>query len=73
MFNLNENNRIVMAQHSTDMRMGVNCLSDMKVPYIEGGKMTDEGTGSVTQKQPLDVTESLDKVLALLLRSNLWM
>ena len=27
MFNLNENNRIVMAQHPTDMRMGVNCLS----------------------------------------------
>lgn len=26
MFNLNENNRIVMAQHPTDMRMGVNCL-----------------------------------------------
>lgn len=27
MFNLNENNRIVMAQYPTDMRMGVNCLS----------------------------------------------
>ncbi len=27
MFNLNENNRIVMSQHPTDMRMGVNCLS----------------------------------------------
>ena len=27
MFNLNENNRIVMAQHPSDMRMGVNCLS----------------------------------------------
>ncbi len=27
MFNLNESNRIVMAQHPTDMRMGVNCLS----------------------------------------------
>lgn len=27
MFNLNENNRIVMAQHPTDMRMGVNCLA----------------------------------------------
>ena len=26
MFNLNENNRIVMAQHPSDMRMGVNCL-----------------------------------------------
>lgn len=25
MFNLNENNRIVMAQHLTNMRMGVNC------------------------------------------------
>ena len=24
MFNLNENNRIVMAQHATDMRIGVN-------------------------------------------------
>ena len=24
MFNLNEDNRIVMAQHPTDMRMGVN-------------------------------------------------
>ena len=27
MFNLNENNRIVMAQHPTDMRKGVNSLS----------------------------------------------
>ena len=27
MFNLNENNRIVMSQHPTDMRMGINCLS----------------------------------------------
>ncbi len=27
MFNLNENNRIVMSQHPADMRMGVNCLS----------------------------------------------
>jgi len=27
MFNLNENNRIVMSQHPTDMRMGVYCLS----------------------------------------------
>lgn len=27
MFNLNENNRIVMSQHPSDMRMGVNCLS----------------------------------------------
>lgn len=27
MFNLNESNRIVMAQHPADMRMGVNCLS----------------------------------------------
>lgn len=27
MFNLNENNHIVMSQQSTDMRMGVNCLS----------------------------------------------
>lgn len=26
MFNLNENNRIVMSQHPTDMRMGINCL-----------------------------------------------
>lgn len=26
MFNLNENNRIVMAQHPTDMRKGVNTL-----------------------------------------------
>ena len=26
MFCLNESNRIVMAQHPTDMRMGVNCL-----------------------------------------------
>lgn len=26
MFNLNENNRIVMAQQPTDIRMGVNCL-----------------------------------------------
>ena len=26
MFNLNENNRIVMSQHPADMRMGVNCL-----------------------------------------------
>ena len=44
--------------------VGEKLTSDMKVPYIEGGKMTDEGTGSVTQKQPLDVTESLDKVKA---------
>ena len=27
MFNLNGSNRIVMAQHPTDMRMGVDCLS----------------------------------------------
>ena len=27
MFNLNENNRIVISQHPADMRMGVNCLS----------------------------------------------
>ncbi len=27
MFNINENNRIVMSQHPSDMRMGVNCLS----------------------------------------------
>lgn len=27
MFNLNESNHIVMAQHPTDMRMGLNCLS----------------------------------------------
>lgn len=27
MFNLNENNRIVMSQHPADMRMGVYCLS----------------------------------------------
>lgn len=27
MFNLNENNRIVMSQQPTDMRMGINCLS----------------------------------------------
>lgn len=27
MFNLNENNRIVMSWHPADMRMGVNCLS----------------------------------------------
>ncbi len=27
MFNLNENNRIVMEQHPTDLRMGVNSLS----------------------------------------------
>ncbi len=27
MFNLNENNRIVMSQHPADMRMGANCLS----------------------------------------------
>ncbi len=26
MFKLNENNRIVMSQHPTDMRMGINCL-----------------------------------------------
>ena len=26
MFNLNEDKRIVMAQHPTDMRMGVNCM-----------------------------------------------
>lgn len=26
MFNLNESNRIVMSQHPTDMRMGINCL-----------------------------------------------
>ncbi len=26
MFNLNENNRIVMSQHPTDMRMGINSL-----------------------------------------------
>ncbi len=26
MFNLNENNRIVMSQHPTDMRMGIDCL-----------------------------------------------
>lgn len=26
MFNINESNRIVMAQHPSDMRMGVNCL-----------------------------------------------
>lgn len=26
MFNINENNRIVMSQHPTDMRKGVNCL-----------------------------------------------
>lgn len=26
MFNLNEDNRIVMAQHPSDMRMGVNCM-----------------------------------------------
>lgn len=26
MFNLNENNRIIMAQHPTDMRIYVNCL-----------------------------------------------
>ncbi len=28
MFNINEGNRIVMAQHPTDMRKGVNCLSE---------------------------------------------
>ncbi len=27
MFNISESDRIVMAQHPTDMRMGVNCLS----------------------------------------------
>lgn len=27
MFNLNENNHILMSQHPADMRMGVNCLS----------------------------------------------
>lgn len=26
MFNINESNRIVMSQHPTDMRMGINCL-----------------------------------------------
>lgn len=26
MFNLNENNRFVMSQQPSDMRMGVNCL-----------------------------------------------
>ena len=26
MFNLNEDNRIVLVQHPTDMRMGVNCM-----------------------------------------------
>ena len=26
MFNLNESNRMVMSQHPTDMRMGINCL-----------------------------------------------
>lgn len=28
MFNLNESSRIVMAQHPTDIRMGVNCMSE---------------------------------------------
>lgn len=44
--------------------VGEKLTSDMKIPYIEGGKMTDEGTGTVSGSQPLDVTGNLDKIEA---------
>lgn len=39
MFNINESNRIVMSQHPTDMRKGVNCLC---------GQVHQDGLGPTT-------------------------
>ena len=36
MFNLNESNRIVMAQHPTDMRKGVDTLYPCKIGRLDG-------------------------------------
>ena len=48
MFNLNENNRIVMAQHSSDMRIGVNGMC---------GQVRRVGLDPTTRdKNPLDKT-----------------
>lgn len=44
--------------------VGEKLTSDMKVPYIEGGKMTDEGSGTLPTTEPLDVSSNLDNIKA---------